>query len=166
MNPIQRLRTDLESRFPKLSIRIDESVQAGGVWNMDVTRGDDYDISVEWRDGEGFGFSTPKDDDLWSAQDEWSSDYSEALARITHLISNGGETTTPPLVRLAELRQARGFSQAELAKRAGLAQPNLSRAENSDEMRLATLKGIVAAMGGKLAIVARFADGSDWELLI
>jgi DNA-binding Xre family transcriptional regulator len=166
MNPIQRLRADLESRFSALSIRVDEPALVSGFWNMDIRRGPDYLASVEWREGDGFAFSTPKDDDLWSAHDERAADYDEALARITHLISTGGETVTPQPVRLAELRQARGLSQADLAKRAGLAQPNLSRAENSEEMRLGTLKNLISAMGGKLAIVARFPDGSDWELLV
>jgi DNA-binding Xre family transcriptional regulator len=166
MNPIQRLRSDLESRFPDISIETSEPAQETGFWSLDVSRGPDYLVSIEWRASEGFAFSTPKDDDLWSAHDERTADYGEALARITHLIATGGETITPPVVRLAELRQARGLSQAELAKRAGLAQPNLSRAENSDEMRLGTLKNLIAAMGGRLALVARFPDGSDWELAV
>ena len=166
MNPIRRMRTELAARFPDLSIGLDEPEVGGGFWCLEVRRGDDYLMSIEWRERTGFGFSTPRPNDLWSAQDEHLADYDEALARVAQLIGSGGETVPPLAVRLAELRQIRGLSQAELAERAGLAQANLSRFENQEDAKISTLQKIVAALGASLSITARFPDGSSWELRI
>jgi DNA-binding Xre family transcriptional regulator len=166
MNPIERMRAELVSRFPDLSIEVGEPDIDAGPWSMDIRRGGEYLMYVEWRAKNGFGFSTPKSDDAWSGHDEVNADYDQALARIAHLLETGGETIPPLVLRLAELRQARGLSQSELAERAGLAQANLSRVENQDDMKLGTLQKIVTAMGASLSIVARFPDGSNWELRI
>ncbi len=85
-------------------------------------------------------------------------------ARIVHLIETGGETVPPLAVRLAELRQIRGLSQAELAERAGMKQANLSRFENHEDSKISTLEKVVTALGATLSITARFPDGSSWEL--
>jgi DNA-binding Xre family transcriptional regulator len=166
MNPIERMRAELVSRFPDLSTEVGEPDIDTGPWSMDIRRGGEYLMYVEWRAKNGFGFSTPKPDDAWSGHDEVTTDYDQALARIAHLLATGGETVPPLAVRLAELRQARGLSQAELAERAGLAQANLSRVENQDDMKLGTLQKIVTAMGASLSIVAKFPDGSNWELKV
>jgi hypothetical protein len=104
MNPIERLRDDLAARLPGLAIEILSPARAEGYWHMNVRRGDDYLMSVEWRPMQGFGFSTPKPDDLWSGHDEVAEDYDQALARIAHLLATGGETVPPLDIRLAELR--------------------------------------------------------------
>jgi DNA-binding Xre family transcriptional regulator len=166
MNPLQRMQADLASRFSDLSIEVDEPELDTGFWSMDVKRDGTFLMSVEWRPKDGFGFSTPKPDDLWSPHDEHLADYDRAVARISHLLTTGSETVPPLAVRLAELRQARGLTQAELAERAGLAQANLSRVENQDDMKLGTLQKIVTALGASLSMTARFPDGSDWELRI
>lgn len=166
MNPLQLLQADLVARFPDLTIEVDEPDLDTGFWSMDIRRGGKFLMSAEWRAKDGFNFSTPKPDDLWGPHDEHLADYDQALARIVHLLATGGETVPPLAVRLAELRQARGLSQSEVAERAGLAQANLSRVESQDDMRLGTLQKIVTAMGASLSIVARFPDGSDWELRI
>jgi hypothetical protein len=103
MNPIERLRADLLARFPDLSIEVDEPALETGFWSGNIRRAGDYLMSVDWRPANGFEFSTPKPDDLWSAHDEYLADYDEALARIAHLLATGGETV-PLNVRLAELR--------------------------------------------------------------
>lgn len=169
MNLIRKLRTDLAEKFPDLAFEVREPTQTTGFWWMDIKRGDTFLMSIEWRESDGFGFSTPKGDDfenLWAPHDEHIADYDRARARISHLLETDGETIPPLPVRLAELRQARGLTQAELAERAGLAQANLSRVENQDDMKLATLQKIVTAMGASLSIVARFPDGSNWELRV
>jgi len=166
MNPIQRLQAELSARFPDLTIEVDSPSLETGYWDMDISHDNKFLMSVNWREQNGFEFSTPKPDDLWSPHDEYLADYDQALARIAHLLATGGETVPPLALRLAELRQARGFSQAEVAERAGLAQANLSRVENQDDMKLGTLQKIVTAMGASLSIIARFPDGSNWELKI
>jgi DNA-binding Xre family transcriptional regulator len=166
MNPLERMQADLAARFPDLSIEVDEPELPTGSWDMGVSRAGQFLMSVEWRRKGGFGFSTPKPDDLWSGHDEVIEDYGQALTRIAHLLATGGETIPPLAVRLAELRQLRGFSQSELADRAGLAQANLSRFESQEDMKLSTLQKVVAAMGASLSVVAKFPDGSGYELRV
>lgn len=60
---------------------------------------------------------------------------------------------------LAELRQAVGPTQKELAERLGIAQPTLSRLEKQTDMQITTLQRLVAALGGELEIVAHFPKG-------
>jgi DNA-binding XRE family transcriptional regulator len=59
---------------------------------------------------------------------------------------------------LAELREARRRSQAELAKELGVQQSAISRLERRTDMYLSTLTGVVEAMGGSIEIIARFPD--------
>jgi transcriptional regulator with XRE-family HTH domain len=55
---------------------------------------------------------------------------------------------------LQELRKAMRITQAELAKRLGVRQDTISRAEQRADMLLSTLQSYVEAMGGRLALVA------------
>jgi DNA-binding XRE family transcriptional regulator len=59
---------------------------------------------------------------------------------------------------LAELREARRRSQAELAKKLGIQQSAVSRIERRTDMYLSTLSSMVEAMGGTLEIIATFPD--------
>jgi DNA-binding XRE family transcriptional regulator len=59
---------------------------------------------------------------------------------------------------LAELREARQRTQAELAKKLDVQQSAISKLERRTDMYLSTLISIVEAMGGKLEIVAQFPD--------
>jgi hypothetical protein len=102
MNLIERMQTELVARFPDLFIEVDEPAFETGYWNMDISRDRTFLMSVDWRAKDGFGFSTPKPDDLWSAHDEYLADYDQALARIAHLLATGGETVTRLPVRLAD----------------------------------------------------------------
>ncbi|MFY9328172.1 MAG: XRE family transcriptional regulator [Georgfuchsia sp.] len=61
---------------------------------------------------------------------------------------------------LNELRQARGLSQATLAKILNVQQPSIAKMEHRTDMYLSTLRSHIEAMGGMLEIVARFPDGS------
>ena len=55
---------------------------------------------------------------------------------------------------LKELRRLAGKTQVELARSMGIAQPTLSRLEVQADMQISTLRRLVAALGGKLEIVA------------
>ena len=55
---------------------------------------------------------------------------------------------------LQELRKAMRLTQAELAKRLGVRQDTISRAEQRADMLLSTLQSYVEAIGGRLALVA------------
>lgn len=60
---------------------------------------------------------------------------------------------------LAELRQARQFSQEQLAAELEVRQPAVAKMEKKADMYISTLRRFVEAMGGTLEIHARFPDG-------
>ena len=164
---VQRLRDDLLRRFPDLEAEIDPPAdQTGGMWHLDIARNGKIFLVVEWRPDRGFGISTVGEDDpgYGEGPDEVYPNVKATYDRVVRLILSSGRTVPPEAVRLAELRQIRGLSQAELAERAGLKQANLSRFENRGDARISTLEKIVTALGASLSISARFPDGSSWEL--
>lgn len=59
---------------------------------------------------------------------------------------------------LQDLRKARELTQERLAERLGISQENVSRLEKRSDLLLSTLSGYVAAMGGRLQLVAKFPD--------
>jgi hypothetical protein len=61
---------------------------------------------------------------------------------------------------LNELREARKLSQRSLAAAMGTGQASISKLERRADMYVSTLRGMIAAMGGTLDIVARFPDGA------
>jgi len=62
--------------------------------------------------------------------------------------------------RLAQLREDAGVSQTELARRMGVSQPRVSQLEQGDpgQMALDTLRRYIAALGGRMRVVADFDD--------
>ena len=60
---------------------------------------------------------------------------------------------------LAELRQARLYSQKQLAEELHVQQPAVAKMEKKADMYISTLRRFVEAMGGKLVISAHFPDG-------
>ena len=57
---------------------------------------------------------------------------------------------------LRDLRQARHLTQERMAELLGVEQENVSRLERRADLLLSTLSSYVAAMGGKLRLVAEF----------
>ena len=57
---------------------------------------------------------------------------------------------------LRDLRKAMGQTQAALATKLGIKQENVSRVEQRADVMLSTLNGYLAAMGGRLKLVAEF----------
>jgi DNA-binding XRE family transcriptional regulator len=62
--------------------------------------------------------------------------------------------------RLAELRKQLKLTQSQLAERMHVSQARVSAIENGDvdAAEVATLKNYIAALGGRLEIVAEFGD--------
>ena len=62
--------------------------------------------------------------------------------------------------RLAEIRNAYGLNQTDVAKRLDISQPRVSRIERGDldTAQVATLRAYVKALGGELEIAATFGD--------
>jgi DNA-binding XRE family transcriptional regulator len=61
---------------------------------------------------------------------------------------------------LGALRRRRRVSQAVVADALDVSQPNISRIEQQDDIRLSTLGHYVAALGGRLEVRAVFDDES------
>lgn len=57
---------------------------------------------------------------------------------------------------LHELRRAREFTQAQLARALGVSQSGVSRIENETDLYVSTLRSYVEALGGRLEIRAVF----------
>lgn len=61
---------------------------------------------------------------------------------------------------LVELRQARKFSQEQIANLLHIKQSSISKLERRTDMYISTLRSFVEAMGGELEISARFPEGT------
>lgn len=64
-------------------------------------------------------------------------------------------------IALAALRRRRGLSQAEVAARLNISQPAVSGVEHGADLRVSTLRDYVAALGGRLELLAVFDDESE-----
>jgi DNA-binding XRE family transcriptional regulator len=59
---------------------------------------------------------------------------------------------------LSEIRKGRKISQAKMAEALGIGQMQISRLEKRKDPRLSTMQRTVAAMGGRLTMIATFPD--------
>src|SRR6266487_6543425 len=57
-----------------------------------------------------------------------------------------------------ELRRALERTQVDVAKKLGITQDSVSRLEQRTDLLLSTLRAYVAALGGRLSLVAEFPD--------
>lgn len=64
------------------------------------------------------------------------------------------------IVSLEQLREGLGISQEELAGIMDVQQPAVSKLVRRPDMKVSTLRDLIAAMGGELHITAAFADRS------
>ena len=62
--------------------------------------------------------------------------------------------------RLAEIREAHGLKQEEVAERIGVSQSRISRMEHGDIERagLSTIRDYIEALGGEMEVLAKFGD--------
>ncbi|EGG49341.1 MULTISPECIES: helix-turn-helix domain-containing protein [Streptomyces] len=61
--------------------------------------------------------------------------------------------------RLAEMRQERGYTQAQVAERMGVSKGRVSQIESGQVSGTEVVTRYVEALGGNLMLVAVFADG-------
>lgn len=67
---------------------------------------------------------------------------------------------TEEMVSLEQLREGLGISQEELASVMDVQQPAISKLVRRPDMKVSTLRELIAAMGGELHITATFPDRS------
>jgi hypothetical protein len=156
-NDMERLREQIQERFPEGSYKLLESRTQTGSWWLDVSL-NGYWLTIEWRPGKGFGLSTPTEGDAFLGPDEVYEDVDAAYARAKALLLSQTPTKPPLRATLPELRETRRLSQVELASRLSINQGACSRMERRSDMLVGTLRNVVAAMGGELYLVAKFPD--------
>jgi len=158
MNAIQSLEERIRKRFPEAKTALDPASDPEGPWFLDIDLGG-HPVNVEWRPEQGFGITSKHSPGYGEGPDEVLPDLAAAMRRVKSLLLAGARTRPPEAVRLRELRSARGLSQVELAKRLQINQAAVSKLEKRSDLRIRTLRDVVAAMGGQLVIRARFPDG-------
>lgn len=70
------------------------------------------------------------------------------------------------LLNLADLREARGITQAQLAEMLDVSQPAVSKIERGENVGLSTLIRYVQALGGHLELKASFPDHPEHEVAV
>jgi DNA-binding XRE family transcriptional regulator len=84
-------------------------------------------------------------------------DQREVRARTKQLIAE--EMT------MQELRKTLKMTQAQMAKKLGVGQMQVSRLEKRKDIHVSTLRRAVKAMGGELQLVVKFPDRPPVEIL-
>lgn len=163
MNPIQSLEQQVLRRFPSARTTLDPAGTPTGPWFLDIEL-DGHTASVEWRPDRGFGVTSNPCAGYGEGPDEVYPDLGSISRRVVTLLLAKARTVPPKAVRLRELRAARRMSQVELAGRLRVKQAAVSKMENRSDLRIRTLRDVIAAMGGHLVIRARFPDGMEREL--
>ncbi len=158
MNPFAKMEKRVQAAAPSVEFRRDIATKPKGSSYLDIVRGD-FKASVEFRPGHGFGLTAPATLEYGVGPDEVIADEEQAVARVLELVRAGGRTTARREISLKRLREIRRLTQEELAKRLDVKQATVSKLEQRDELLVSTLRRVVAALGGKLEIVAKFSDG-------
>ncbi|CAN5510866.1 hypothetical protein BH10CYA1_BH10CYA1_52870 [soil metagenome] len=152
----------LTRAFPTARITVDKPLAKGGVWSLDLFLLD-YHLAVAWQEGKGFGIVSNDTHGYGEEADEVYETLENALPRVVELVANRRPTVPPEAVRLKELREQRGLSQEEVARRLGSKQASISRAEARSDYLLSTLKKYAEALGATLVVKMVFPD-SEMEL--
>ncbi len=162
MNEIRHMQRFLTRAFPTARITVDEPLVKGGVWSLDLFL-PEYHLAVAWQKGKGFGIVSNDTHGYGEGADEVYETLENALPRIVELVANRRPTAPPEAVRLKELREQRGLSQEEVARRLGSKQASISRAEARSDFLLSTLKKHAEALGATLVVKMVFPD-AEMEL--
>lgn len=162
LNEIRQMQRFLTRAFPTARITVDEPLANGGVWSLDLFL-PDYHLAVAWKKSKGFGIVSNDTHGYGEGADEVYKTLENALPRIVELVANRLPTSPPEAVRLKNLREQRGLSQEEVAKRLGKKQASISRAEARSDFLVSTLQEIAQGLGGKLVVTMVFPD-SEREL--
>jgi DNA-binding Xre family transcriptional regulator len=94
--------------------------------------------------------------------------FEDVFDRLPQSVKKRAEARYQALRRemlLRELRKSLKITQASVARETGIKMSNVSRLERQPDMQITTLRKIVAALGGKLEIIARF-KGADVRIIL
>lgn len=159
MNPLLKLERQLHKELPRAAVKLDLPSRQNGTSFLDV-RAADFQATVEWRPGHGFGLSAPPGKAYGLGPDEVFQDVQAVLARLRELLAAKKATAPQRELSLRRLREIRRMTQEELARRLDVKQATVSKLEHREELYVSTLRRVIEALGGELELVARFDDGS------
>jgi len=153
---IEELKRELSRLIPLCVTDVEEPERDGGAFWIDVRLGEKR-LTLEYRPGLGFG--------LFHAEAGFGEGPAEiyrtadlAARRVAQLMAaKEGEEAT---LGLKEIRELYGHSQVDLAQKAGVNQPAISRLEKRGEVKLGTLAATIKALGGRLEVRAHFSDAN------
>ena len=77
-----------------------------------------------------------------------------------------GVAATRVIMRLSELRSARGATQNEIGRRMDVSQAYVSQIESKEDMYLSTLAKYARALDGELQVRIVFPDTEDVDLAV
>ncbi|HWO20467.1 MAG TPA: helix-turn-helix domain-containing protein [Kofleriaceae bacterium] len=149
------LAEQLRARIPDVDLKVHAPSGKGKVWWIDATFRR-YSVAIEWSKEDGFGLSTPTEDDYGSAANEVYVDADEAVDRTVQLLKTGYKARARREMHLKALREHRKVSQESLARLMQLSQAAISKTERRGDMLLSTLQSFIEALGGELHISAKF----------
>ena len=151
---IAKLHTLLNKSIPKCIMELDAPDGAGGNSWLDVRAGKRR-VTLEYRPRKGFGIFR-RDSGYGEGPAEIYRTPERAAKRVAQLMAAGNRKGVR--LDLKDLRELYGQSQIQLARKAGVKQPAISRFEKRGEVKLSTLAATIKALGGKLEIRAHFSD--------
>jgi DNA-binding transcriptional regulator YiaG len=149
------LAGQLREQVPGVDVKLHAPSGRGKVWWIDATlRG--HSVAIEWSKEDGFGISTPSDEDYGSAANEVYEDADQTIARAIQLLKHGQKARSRREMHLQALREHRNVSQETLARLMQLSQAAISKTERRSDVLLSTLQSFIEALGGELRISAKF----------
>ena len=135
---------------PWVTIKVDRADAPDGNWWFDARVNGEL-LTVFWSPKFGFGFSTQNEVGFGEKPNEIYVSAEMAALRFAQLVKRAGSGRTMAL-GISDLRELCGLSQTELAKRVGVEQAAVSRAEGRDNIELKTLSSLVEAMGFRIDV--------------
>ena len=158
MNNAELLLSYIRHQHPKANATLTAPRHRDGMWSIDVDHADKH-FAIEWSEDIGFGLSDVSSDTFGERPDEILNSLDAAKARVTQLLTTSEQISPPTQVLLARLRERKGVTQHELARRLGVRQATVSGIEHRSDIQLSTLRRMVTALGGYVEIFGVFNDG-------
>lgn len=151
--PVEAFVAELTVQLPGVRPQIEAGGEKAGNWWIDLPG--PKPITVEWRPGVGFGFSS-EPGGYGEGPAEIFRDPERAAHRIAQLL-DPASTVAPTGLRA--IRELYGVTQKQIATKLKIQQAAISRLETRGDFKIETISQFVRALGGHLEVRAVFPDG-------